>query len=307
MTLVELDEAASGSLRCTAPLPCLCIRRHRNPLRRVFCTRAFVDDGPVPPADESPLSFTFQLPGGEPETHEVTGPPGVIRFAVGTHTRRSSIWRVWTNRNTSDVYVGVRNVTGVQKYSFHESGRWHFAYSNNEAASRWAGSSNRFIEKWDRPDNAVVGWTRALAVKVPHGALSELPDEPEDDKVVWLPEPPDGRIAVVGIGVVEPNRGMANMRGIPVDAYRLANGHAVVVVYQMKEFTDEIRQWLSKKLTNMPAPYGQTAADLADMTRNLEGLRMGLFGNDETGSRVVWDLAVNGITIDETPAAPERS
>ena len=52
-----------------------------------------------------------------------------VRFAVGSRDgARSSLWRVWTGKNTSDVYVESRDVQGVMKFSLHESGDWHYGY-----------------------------------------------------------------------------------------------------------------------------------------------------------------------------------
>jgi hypothetical protein len=43
---------------------------------------------------------------------------------------------------------------------------------------------------------------------------------------------------VIGIGVVEPDRGTVNVRGLPVAAYRHANGNAVVVMYEQEVLSD---------------------------------------------------------------------
>lgn len=252
-----------------------------------------------------PLYLTYQLPDGTEESHEVNGPPGVFRFALGSHTRRSSVWRVWTNRNAADFYIGVRSITGVQKYSFHQSGQWHLAYSDADKATQYTGAPNRFIEKWDRPDQSLAGWTRALAIRVPHGALSDVPDEADDDDVLWLPEAPEGRTAVIGIGVVEPNRGTVDLLGLPVAGFRLASGDAVIALYMTEPFTDETRQMITEKLSHLPFPHGASAADIAVMAERADDLRAGLFGSNDQGSRFVWDLPVRTITVNQAPADAE--
>lgn len=251
------------------------------------------------PAADDPLYLTLRTPDGKDETVEVTGPPGVIRFAIGTHTRRSGIWRVWSDRGRSDVYAAVRTLAGLQKYSFHESGEWHHAFADDDDAARWAGTPTRFLDQWSRPKSAMAGWTRALAVKVPHGALSEVLNAPDDEGVLWLPEAPEGRLAVVGVAVVEVNRGWANLHALPVAAYRLANGNAVVLVYTTQEFPDEIRGALTEKLSNIPAPRGSTPAEVAERVNSAEAPRLSFFGNDADGMRVVWDLRVDGIIVNE--------
>jgi hypothetical protein len=43
----------------------------------------------------------------------------IIRVAVGSPGIRSGIWRVWSNPESEDVYIGQREYTGVQKVSLH--------------------------------------------------------------------------------------------------------------------------------------------------------------------------------------------
>jgi hypothetical protein len=255
---------------------------------------------PVP--DQPPLYLTVKLPGGEPERHEVTGPPGVIRFAVGSHTQRSSIWRVWSDKNHSDVYVGVRNFAGLQKFSLHESGRWHHAFAD-DAAARDNGFASRFLDTWEKPDNGPVGWTKALAVKVPHGSLSDLPREADDD-VIWLPEAPEGCVAVVGIAVVAADRGGAEFRGVPVAAYRLANGNAVVLMYETESITQDHRKALIDALSKIP---DDAAAELRTWARTAEAdaPRIGIFGNDADMVRVIWDLRIDAVAASENPNSAE--
>ena len=104
----------------------------------------------------------------QPETHEVTGPPGVIRFALGTPARCSGVWRVWSGPRASDVYVGVRHYAEIQKYSLHETGKWHHAFQGRRHRGSILGLEPRFLETWERPTDAPAGWTLALAVRVPH-------------------------------------------------------------------------------------------------------------------------------------------
>lgn len=239
----------------------------------------------------------LQHPGGETVRHEVTGPPGVVRFAVGTHTRRSSIWRVWSDKKRSDVYVGLRTFAGYQKYSLHESGSWHHAFVDDDAAQAH-GFGSRFIDSWDKPANAGAGWTKALAVKVLPGSLSDVPDEPDDDDVLWLPEPAHGRIAVIWIAVVEVDRGTAESRGVPVAAYRLANGNAVVVMYETEEMTDDLRRMLEDAARKIPIEKADDVRAWLE-TAESDALRIGFFGSDADDVRVTWDLRIEKAAPDD--------
>ena len=62
---------------------------------------------------------------------------------------------------------------------------------------------------------------------------------------------------MIGIGVVEPDRGTVNVRGLPVAAYRLANGNAVVDMYEQEVLSDQVRRNLSEKLRKIPVPRGR--------------------------------------------------
>ncbi|CAN5608501.1 hypothetical protein BH20ACT21_BH20ACT21_12330 [soil metagenome] len=54
-----------------------------------------------------------------------------LRLIVGSESggARSQLWRVWTGRSTSDVYVGARPVAGEVRATLHESGKWRFAFT----------------------------------------------------------------------------------------------------------------------------------------------------------------------------------
>jgi hypothetical protein len=50
-----------------------------------------------------------------------------VRFKGGP---RSAVWRLWTGKGTSDVYIAARTLGGVLKASLHESGVWRFAFTD---------------------------------------------------------------------------------------------------------------------------------------------------------------------------------
>jgi len=63
------------------------------------------------------------------------GPGGTVRFAVGSRAGpRSSAWRIWSAKNSADVYLAARAVAGVQKISLHESRSWSYSLP----AGRWS-------------------------------------------------------------------------------------------------------------------------------------------------------------------------
>ena len=88
----------------------------------------------------------------------------VLRIAVGEPGRRSSVWRIWSNRTASDVYVAARTVAGVQKFSFHESGAWRYAWVGTPPGG--TADDDRAIDRWRRSAAGPAGWTKMLSIWV---------------------------------------------------------------------------------------------------------------------------------------------
>lgn len=216
---------------------------------------------------------------------EVSGPGGTDRISVGELGRRSSVWRVWGGRNSDDVYVAAREVATFQKYSLHESGDWRYQWTEPKHAARYTGVSRRVLDRWNRPDAMMGGWTHGVSIWVPHGAMSDIPgDRPSKrGETTYLPEP--GIDSAIGIHVViaEVNRGFVPIKGaVPVTGFSLPSGKVVMVLASRRTLTARDSAWLksmhSRALESAPPnPTASTA-------------RIAIFGYDDT-HRWVWDLA----------------
>ncbi|MCX5045633.1 hypothetical protein OG921_20925 [Aldersonia sp. NBC_00410] len=109
------------------------------------------------------------------QTVELPGPGGTIRFGIGEPGQRAAVWRVWANEGKSDVYVGVRDLLGEQKWSLHETGDWRHQWVNRE---RVAVTGQRIIDQWDQPaPMGDTGWTRGISVWVRHEDVIDVPDD----------------------------------------------------------------------------------------------------------------------------------
>lgn len=108
--------------------------------------------------------------------HEIP-PGGTARFAVVDGAGfRSADWRIWTSRNSDDVYLAARLAAGEIKVSLHESGSWQHGFiSDQQAEGHLPPGSSRHFAIWQRPTEAAPGWTRAVRILVP---LSELQARP---------------------------------------------------------------------------------------------------------------------------------
>lgn len=237
------------------------------------------------------MFLTISAPEREPVTERVKGPGGVVRIAVGRHDRRGSIWRIWANKKTADVYVAARTVAGVQKYSLHASGDWRQQWTTREHAMTFGGTEDRVLDQWRRPPADDVGWIPGMSILTPHGNLQDLPDEPANEDVIWLPEPDEGEVAGIHVAIAQPDGGEFPSVGLcPVKAFSLATGGAVVVLWSGRMLTQGEVEWLetarAEALEHLRASAGR------DGDLSAEGRRLGLHSSDENGHRKVWDLVM---------------
>jgi hypothetical protein len=255
--------------------------------------------------DAEPLWLTLFDAEGRPHTEQVTGPPGIIRVGIGSHTHGSSVWRIWTPRRPgqSEVYAHPRNLGGIQKFSLHSSGDWHHGWHTRDVAEQFTGSPKQHIDRWKRDDLPVThGWVKALTIWVPHGGLSDMPDEPHDHRVLWLPEAPAGRMAGIHVAIVSPNEGVPSIGALPVDAFRLGSGDAVIVLYSTTPIPDGLFESLAAKMS-MPG----VTAEQAEAIRAAPAPRVGVFGSDGHGQRVVYECRVEVIRRNTNQPPPDET
>lgn len=123
---------------------------------------------------------------------------GPIYFAAGTPERRcSTVWRLWSSRNSPDVYLASRSSAHIFKTSLHGSGVWTQSFTTQSGI---APDGNRRTNRWDRPDPFQPQWTRGPAVVIPWvdwlgGA--EYPEEDIPDATVWVPCPGPGTVVTI--------------------------------------------------------------------------------------------------------------
>src|SRR6266508_1354198 len=101
------------------------------------------------------------------------GPVSGLRVLVGDEEGRgprSTLWRIFTGRRTSDVYIGARPIAGEVRVSLHEHGPWRFAFTKQHAegpGSFVPPSEDRARSKWARPPEFAQGLTRAFIIVIP--------------------------------------------------------------------------------------------------------------------------------------------
>ena len=144
-----------------------------------------------------------------------------IRFAVGTpENPQSWIWRLWVQGD--EVYLGTKNALHVFKVSLHKSGIWRIAFVKE--LKREDEATDRVIVRWKKPEEFAPGWTPSIAVLV----SSIKPSRPfnkvkiEDERIVWFPEPADGRRALFKILISSPEMMESDFKKVLISGDRLA-------------------------------------------------------------------------------------
>jgi hypothetical protein len=235
------------------------------------------------------LWISFYDEQGEGISVPITGVGGTIRLCVGKVGERSSVWRIWANKRSSDVYIAARNIADVQKFSLHQSGVWRYAWTATGAEGHVPEGQDRVIDRWHRGDEEPNGWNDSLIIRVRSEDVTPIPgDAQPEEGVRWLPKPPAGMTAGIHVVMANPDKGVAKMPSEArlVDALALPNGQAVFVMAdQYTPSPDVLAGLTAARQEAMRLPGLQDAVGEHPM-------RLGVFGNLESGVRFVWDTAL---------------
>ena len=222
----------------------------------------------------------------------VVGIGGTARVAIGRVGLRSSIWRFWANPSTSDLYVSSRTVAGVQKYSFHQSGDFRYAWTTREHALAYSGSEERILDRWSRPPSDVNGWTRVLSIWTRAEDITPIVgDDTRQEEVLWLAPPQPGSARAIHVALVRPDLGTLELKGMaPLEVIRLASGEAAAILTGTTTVDDDQQRTIetdrAKALALLPG---------LQQLQGTPGTRVGLFGHGTDDVRWVWDTALDPV------------
>lgn len=213
---------------------------------------------------------------------------GTLRFAVGERGRRSSVWRVWANTTTHDVYIASRTIAGIQKFSLHASGDWRYAFTSQfmatEAGAAWP---DRVLDRWQRPEPNEHGHILGPVIIVRAEDVTEMDDAALKGEIDWVPAPPAGEAVWIQTVFLQPDRWVSLPRGaLPVGLLRLANDEGLFVAAEKAAVSDQQRATLAHKRSEAEARVPEAARRAGE-----PGLRFAVFGFDKDGRRFVWDTA----------------
>lgn len=238
-----------------------------------------------------PTTLTLRDPAtGEVQYLPLLGPGGPIRAVVGEPGRQSGVWRIWSPPNKFDVYVAVRVIADMQKWSFHETGDWRFQWIFGDK-TKHLGIDNRIIDQWQRPDeDPETGIQRCFSIRVRHQDLIEVADpEAVPDDALWVPPPAEGLFLTLHLAIVRPGKPEFALTGlVPLAGYSLVDGRVLLVLGAVEQQSDQLNEQIEAAI----AASVKTAADNgADLTA-AKAPRVAASGHDEHGNRFVWDVAL---------------
>jgi hypothetical protein len=235
----------------------------------------------------TPVTLTVWNKDGEQDL-VVPGPGGTARVCVGDRDgAHASVWRIWANRNHSDVYIAARDIAGVQKWSLHESGDWRHQWVTSQYALHLTNSDDRIIDQWPEPAQFEdIGWTRAFSILarfqdlVDYGDGNELPED-----IIWLPAPAEKHATVIHVVIARPDRIAADVKGVrPLYAFTLTNGRVVLLLASIQPVSAEDEAQLASLLQAVSDHPKVASARAPRLTASIV--------DAENGDRGVWDVAI---------------
>jgi hypothetical protein len=220
---------------------------------------------------------------------------GKLRFALGSlDGPRSNTWSVIGGKKTDEIYVAARYVMGVAKLSIHQSGRWRWAMTNEEAVKRKLGpDEDRVMLRWEPPTPIGPGWTRAATVVIPSSSIRQLgPEKTPKKGVVSYWEVDSGHREVwFDIFVKKPGAPGLDLHNItePVGRIELPSGGAVWVV-GTEWVTDDEREATMEDLRKRSRDYfiDREGVDVFNALKYPNSVNWGR--DNEDGRPVIIDL-----------------
>lgn len=214
-------------------------------------------------------------------------PGSGFRFAVGSaQGLKSTVYRIWTAKNHSDVYITALPTSGTLKVSLHESGEWQHSFLSQVAMKYVSTNAERHIEKWSPPKPFGGGWARGYYITIPRTELRYVNEDVTD--IRWAEDPGYGywvNIEVV-LARADVDTVLTWESGILLGTLRLQNGGGVTVVAKRYKPQAEAARRLGAYRDLF---YQQgTVVDLT--TINVPVL--GLFGYEPDGTRGVTEVSL---------------
>jgi hypothetical protein len=217
-------------------------------------------------------------------------PPGQgFRFAVGsTDGPKSTVHRIWTAKNSSDIYLAGVPTAGTMKISLHESGHWQHSFLSNVAMEYVSTNVERHVDKWQRPNCFMPGWTRCYCITVPRTELRHI--DIDGANVRWAEDPGHGYW--VNLEVVLRDPGVTSAltwdEGILLGNLMLKNNGSVTVFARRYKPTPVDASKLARY-----RDFFLGNEEIRSQFEDMDTPVVGLFGYGEDGVRGVTELSMS--------------
>lgn len=213
-----------------------------------------------------------------------------FRFGVKSSDGKSSgIYRIWGNGkgSTSDIYFSIRTIAGILKISFHESGDYRSAftqqYVEKEIEKGTWNKNSRILDRWQCQNEIRPRAKCALRLAIPTRTLIEdVNRSKENGKIYWISPKTGDTITEIDIFFIRPDSEDTRLPGIPLAALELPNQNVVCVSMLQYEMNDKIETILKKFHFSIESENG-------DITTP----RAVIFGNDEDETRWLVETIVS--------------
>jgi hypothetical protein len=218
-----------------------------------------------------------------------------VRFAVGSRAGlRSSAWRIWSAKNSTDVYLAARALAGVQKISLDESGSWSYSFLSEEKAAPFsAPGASRHVDIWQRPPEFGQGWRRGFAVIVPWTELRVWP-EVEEGAIEFAPHPGHGHWAIIEIvfGAAGTTTSLVFDEMYALGSLELVDGGEAKVIARRHRPTPEEAALLAGQREQTIQTLVQSPESVARLKDQKGILRAAVYGELEDATRAWIELAL---------------
>jgi len=225
----------------------------------------------------------------------LSGPGGRIRFGVGDGLLASTTWGASANKRTDDVYVSIRVLAGVHKFSLHQrrnpSGAWRYSFTEKEMQASGRPPEERIIHAWNRPEPDEDGVRPGPHVVVPPDDVVTAPlSLAGNESIEWAPIVAD-RLTILRTMFWTPNKGRfpwCNAGMAPLGGFFLASGDVFLVGYNhepMEEWREELAQVRSQ--ITPPPPEAGIGRTPEDLPRTIAWV-----GGEPDEYIAMWDLAL---------------
>lgn len=241
---------------------------------------------------EVPPEVTFRIEGTDGVEAIVPNTPNsdaVLRVAFGDVSSCSAIWRFWLSPNHNDVYIAVRTLAGIAKWSLHlKTGSWMFQYVREYSEKH--SIENRELARMARPPElgGNSGWTSAFAIFTRSRDLAPLPKRlaAKAKDVEWLPAPPAARAGAIHLFIVRPDSAVVELRGMtPFAIIQLPNGDGGMLAVAYPELTPAADAQIEEEKAWAVASCAASAFESGTSPRLA-------LDTGQDGTFQVWDLLV---------------